>query len=534
MKTAIHALFLVLILLTIKAELSLAQRDKVYQTMESALVNPDSVFVMHLKFDNENQFSPLEQLRNLDTLLIFSDDSCHIPDWFFEIPAIQNLSHLQLPSRLNSFPKGLAKLKNLKSLDVAGNKELFLVIPEQILELNNLEYLDLTHCGLVNSYNASSFPDDFHKLKSLKKINLTNNEIEFLPAVFYKLKSLEALDLTNNKITSLPETVSKLTHLKEFILSHNNISSLPKSFSKLKNLNYLSLFGNNLSALPASFSNLSNLEHLNISNNNFDSFPKVILELRQLSCFKFDLTHPLPEDFHQLINLKKLEIGLESEWNLSASAIYSLKNLEELQVYHTFWLLEYVLFVNYPKFHLSDSISLLSNLKKLDIRGLSFFNFNTLPMGLKKLEYLEELNISSNVDLFRDSFPEVLFHLPNLKRLDLSSCYISNFPSQLKKSKNITHLYLHNNQLEEVPAFIFSLRELEVLNISNNKLKTIPLPLTQLNKLQNLDLSRNDIADLPNEIANLSKLENLKISDNAFKSFPLVINELTALKVLYI
>ena len=533
MKKKLHIIPLLLIFICALVNVSHAQRGKVYRSMESALVNPDSVFVLYLTIDKVGYIKGLEELINLDTLLLFSmEHSPNLPEWFFEIPCIQNLSHLTLPSNLKKYPKGLNLLTQLKSLDISGNEELFKEFPQQLLELKKLEYLDLTNCGLGRSDKSNPFPNDFQKLVSLKKLNLYNNELESVPEVLSKLISLETLDLKYNNLSGLPESISNLSNLKELILLGNDISTLPESFSNLKNLNYLDLYNNNLSNLPESFSNLSNLKYLDISNNNFNSLPKIILELSELEYLNIDLSQPLPKDFNRLIHLKKLEIALGTDWSHSTSVIYSLKNLEELRIYMSSWMMKDVLFSDYPDFKISDSINMLTNLKVLDISDMSYFNLESLPMGLKYLSNLEEINLSDNPLLFKDSFPEVVTHLTNLQRLHLNGCNITEFPIKLNNLKKITYLRLDNNGLIEIPDFVFSLENLEELYLQKNKLKKVSYDLTQLKNIQKLDLGWNNLTNLPKEMSKLSELEVLWLSYNPITTFPTVINEFTQLKEL--
>ena len=70
------------------------------------------------------------------------------------------------------------------------------------------------------------------KLKNLKKLTLSSNKIESLPAEIGQLESLEKLDLSKNKLTELPPKIQQLKKLKHLNLKKNNIS--PEEITKIK------------------------------------------------------------------------------------------------------------------------------------------------------------------------------------------------------------------------------------------------------------------------------------------------------------
>ena len=81
-------------------------------------------------------------------------------------------------------------------------------------------------------------------------LDLSNQNLETLPAAVVKFGNLQHLNLKNNKIPHLPPYISELTNLEILDLSNmpslNIIDTLNK-ISKLKNLKVLKLKQNNLS-----------------------------------------------------------------------------------------------------------------------------------------------------------------------------------------------------------------------------------------------------------------------------------------------
>lgn len=571
MKTSVQ-IFLLFLFLVINSSFTIAQKEKTYNLellTRYSSVNLDSVHSIYFKFNSQKQLNKylkdLSKYKNLSELTIYADEIENIykiPNWFFEFSNIQNLRSLDIGFNLKEYPSKLSKLKKLKDLSLRGEK-IFEIFPLKLLELTQLESLDLSFCNLVSSSKFNSFPDDFHKLVSLKKIKLDFNHINIFPEVLCKLDSLQELDISFSNLMKLPECFSELKQLKHLNASNNYLQTLPESFSNLNNLGYLNLTRNFLESLPSAILAMPNLEVLELSTN--------------------PLQH-LPADMSRMEGLKKL--GLRNPLFSFPSGIYTLKNLEELDLSfgtlgldHFSVLYDEGKFSNMKDFNISDSIKMLTNLRSLKISNVQ--NLFTLPMELKDLPYLEELYLSSNDNLFRDSFPQVLLHLNNLKKLSLRSCDDIIFPKQLNNLKSLTSFTLtgayKRSCLQEIPKFIFSLenlielnlamndftelpteisnlRKLKTLNLANNKITTIPTALfeldiekldlssnnlnylppeiSNLSKLKVLDLSENQLTNLPSEITFLTSLEDLKISLNPFAQFPEVLNELTQLKML--
>ena len=62
------------------------------------------------------------------------------------------------------------------------------------------------------------------KLKGLKHLSLSDNELETVPDALSKLKKLELLNLANNKLTKLPANIDQWVSLKTLLLNGNNLS----------------------------------------------------------------------------------------------------------------------------------------------------------------------------------------------------------------------------------------------------------------------------------------------------------------------
>ncbi|CAF0705784.1 unnamed protein product [Brachionus calyciflorus] len=101
--------------------------------------------------------------------------------------------------------------------------------------------LDLSLCGLdkIPIKEILEFP-------KIKKLNLSYNQLTFLPQDFAKLQHIREIDLSKNRLTTLPSNFGSLVNLKTLDLLGNELTKLPPSFSELKSLQWLDLKGNPL------------------------------------------------------------------------------------------------------------------------------------------------------------------------------------------------------------------------------------------------------------------------------------------------
>jgi len=122
--------------------------------------------------------------------------------------------------------------------------------------------------------------------------------------------------------------------------------------------------------------------------------------------------------------------------------------------------------------------------------------------------YLEELILSTTIlssQLTSDIFIQILFELPNLKRLvlgsfDLSNSFnISNNKNMLT-SRKLTQLSLQScsiKQIDDIQTFVNLFPNLERLDLSENRFEYFNIPLIlSLKKLKVLNLSKNKIRHL--------------------------------------
>ncbi|KAF5308180.1 hypothetical protein FQR65_LT06360 [Abscondita terminalis] len=145
----------------------------------------------------------------------------------------------------SALDRGILQLSKLRLLDVSHNNIEYL--PKELNNLPALNELNISH----NEFGKGTLKQwdwiDGNLCKTLKVLDVSNNMMNFIPNSVTKLQSLISLRLDNNLIQSLPSGICNLKHLKFFTASNNLISVLPGSIKKLR------------------------LQNLDLSNNNFQA-----------------------------------------------------------------------------------------------------------------------------------------------------------------------------------------------------------------------------------------------------------------------
>lgn len=124
------------------------------------------------------------------------------------------VEHLDLHNKkLKVFPTEIFKLKNLKTLNLSKNK--IDVLPSEIDELVFLEKLNISRNRLY------TLPINIGRLKNLRVLIANRNHIAFLPEQLSGAVKLEKIDMWKNEITSVPESIATLAELKVLDLRDN-------------------------------------------------------------------------------------------------------------------------------------------------------------------------------------------------------------------------------------------------------------------------------------------------------------------------
>lgn len=117
-------------------------------------------------------------------------------------------------------------------------------------------------------------------------LELRNCGLTRIPPEIYNYSDLDIIDFSNdsycdenqkNKIKIIPDEISKLKKLKRLNLSNNQLESVSEKLTHLKKLTYLNLCHNNLKDISEKIANMPSLKALSLDDNPFDLLPPEIV-----------------------------------------------------------------------------------------------------------------------------------------------------------------------------------------------------------------------------------------------------------------
>ncbi len=123
----------------------------------------------------------------------------------------------------NSLDSALRDSKSVQNLRL--DAEDIVEINPDIVKLINVSSISLSHNRRLNLVDLF---DKLSQLPKLEVLNLSDCQIEFLPANIVRLSHIRKLILGNNKLTTLPPEIKQLPELKEIIFSQ-----FPDDFRRL-------------------------------------------------------------------------------------------------------------------------------------------------------------------------------------------------------------------------------------------------------------------------------------------------------------
>lgn len=222
--------------------------------------------ILHLNNGRLNKLpSEVLEFEKLITLDLFGNNLDELPDDFYKLSKLENLN--LNGNKFKKVPSIIFILSSIKNISLKDNKiknfskaefsNLLKIekIDISFNKLGNLPTLDIvdaksTEINLSGNL-FTSFPKQLKVSSKIKRLNLSNNNIaKFGEDDFEEFISLEHLDLSNNQISYLPSSIGNLKKLKSLVLSGNEISYLPKEFENLVKLEVLELSGNPIEKTP--------------------------------------------------------------------------------------------------------------------------------------------------------------------------------------------------------------------------------------------------------------------------------------------
>ena len=194
--------------------------------------------------------------------LVNGEKVCKLPDFDQiknEKPKVTSMYQVG-----NNFDLSALKNSQLARLTV---EKATLMLPRQIWNLNHLTELNLVDC------NLDALPERLTRLgKTLKLLNLSGNRLQKVDKLFFaQMPNLVSINLSKNQIKFIPLDIVLSKNLVTLDLSNNRLTRLPYTIIYLAKLAELNLHSNRIklfsSAVWRSISSKMRLTRLDISNN---------------------------------------------------------------------------------------------------------------------------------------------------------------------------------------------------------------------------------------------------------------------------
>lgn len=152
--------------------------------------------------------------------------------------------------------------------------------------------------------------------------------------------------------------------------------------------------------------------------------------------------------------------------------------------------------------------------------------YTSLQEALKEPQKVYRLKLTKLDN--RDSLPEELFTLTELRELTVKGCKLCVLNQNIEKLTKLESLNLDKNKLVRLPESIGNLQKMKFLCISRNLMETLPESISKMNELTYIDAWDNPLYILPESIKSLQK--TLKTLD--LRQIPLTKSEFKAMQEL--
>jgi hypothetical protein len=102
---------------------------------------------------------------------------------------------------------------------------------------------------------------------NLKILNLSRNQLKFVPESLFNCVQLIELDLSFNQIRRISGSLGKLINLKKLILANNALAEIPQEIGNCSQLEVLNVANNCIYTIAAEFSLLKNVKSIYLDGN---------------------------------------------------------------------------------------------------------------------------------------------------------------------------------------------------------------------------------------------------------------------------
>jgi Leucine-rich repeat (LRR) protein len=460
----------------------------------------------------------IEYLQNLENLALTENAFNKIPDEFFKLPKLRELS-LAANAFSGPISPSFGYFRHLVTLQLEGN------------------------------YFSQALPDIFSSFSSLETLNIEQNDLTgTLPSSFYDMYNLSSLTIAHTKIAStLSPAFGNFTNLQSLFLSHNRFyGSLPETFGNLTKLRDFELNSNFFTGqLPSSMAAFTDVHLFYLEANSFTGEVSFLTKLTKANTIDlennfFNGSFIVQSD--QLLHLRYLQQSTNSfsgpmPWNMNWT---KLGNYEIFDNYFTGVLPhgntdpseanEYQDCTNVIYFfaNLNYLIGTIPEYYYLACQRVFYFTLadnyltGTVSTNISSLTTLNEWNVSLNY--LTGTIPAEIGVLINVAVMDFSNNqFTGKFPATVQSAQLLEELSVQNNQLSgslnaflggEDKAVKTNFEKLRNINLSGNRFTgTLPVNFfANATSLQSFVATSNCLSgSIPEEICFASFLISLSL-----------------------
>ncbi|CAO1415978.1 unnamed protein product [Diamesa hyperborea] len=272
----------------------------------------------------EKIYGTITEMITLRELRLNDCSICFLPA---NLGRLVNLEVLEVRGNgLEGLPPTFKLLIKLTLLDIGRNY--FRVLPLELGTLKELTELyvdenqlyDLNVCGRlkklkhldISRNDIDDFPIAICNCTQLQIIDADMNRFQELPAAICNLRELQILNLNFNDLLALHENIGYCEQLEELKIQENYLMELPPNIGLLRKLKLLCVNDNKIYHLPDELASCQELTILNLANNTLQRLPDNIGQLRNLVSLNLinNQLAFLPLSIHNIGNLGGLLLSV--------------------------------------------------------------------------------------------------------------------------------------------------------------------------------------------------------------------------------
>ena len=367
----------------------------------------------------------------------------------------------------------------------------------------------VTKVELNSNLLDGTIPSVIKNLTQLKELELNSNFVSEIPSEIAELVNLEQLTFTSQYnatiqeyvLKSIPIEINNITSLKRLALSNNNLEG-NLDFSNLINLNSLQVSGNEITGLKIGVSP-------SVFDNGYDS------ERQYSRSFSFYSQYinciAVPQN-----TIADWEASTYASqypnivWGLDCSAYNNVPEAEVQALVD--------MYNNLDGANWNGNINWNGNLAKALINNpynaTKWQGITTAIVdGGKHIT-----NITLNSNKLKGVLPDSFGNLTKVTNVQLSSNEISGaLPISIGNLTSLETLYLNNNQLENLPSEMSAMVKLKTIYLQSNEITGKVPDFTNLADLTSLYINSNkfQFGDFEDEFATYQNLQTFQYTSQA-------------------